>query len=150
LVTPATPDLVMLAVGSKPYQWMTLHVENVPPSRSFHSAAMVGNFMIIAFGYITGTQGVTSSLNILDISNNTNFHWSSYNMNEEAQSNTDKTLTNLNQSFLSQNLAIILGGSIGGIVVLVVIIVVLVLLYKSWKSNSNMRGRQQLPSSQNS
>jgi hypothetical protein len=132
-------------VTSKPYQWTIPKVDIAPPSRSFHSTAIVGNFMITAFGYITGTQGVTNSISILDISD---FHWTTYSMTQENQGDTE--LTDLKQTFISQNLAIILGGTIGGVVVLAVIIVVVILLYKSWKSHDNMRGRQQLPSSQNS
>jgi hypothetical protein len=144
LLTLATPDLVILTVTSKPYQWSTPKAENVPQSRSFHSAAIVGNFMITAFGCITGTQNVSNSLSILDISDNANFHWTSYNIFQESQADVE---FGVKQTFLSQNLAAIIGGTIGGVVVIAVIVVIVVLLYKSWKSHSNMRGRQQLPSS---
>ncbi|GBC05052.1 hypothetical protein RclHR1_00600015 [Rhizophagus clarus] len=140
LVTVATPDLVILTVSSKPYQWTIPKVENVPKSHSFHSAAIVGNFMITAFGYITGTQNVTNSLNTLDISDSTNFYWVSYNMNQETEIKSDKP------DFLSQNLASIIGGSIGGAIVFIILTVIVILLYRAWRSHSNMRGRQYLPS----
>lgn len=149
MVTLATPDLVILTVASKPYQWIIPKVENVPRSRSFHSAAIVGNFMITAFGYITGTQSVTNSISILDFSDTENFRWTSYDMIEASQADKEES-KELQQTFISQNLAVILGGTIGGVVVLSVIIVVTILLYKAWRSHSNVRGRHQIPSSQNS
>ncbi|CAG8503520.1 21231_t:CDS:2 [Rhizophagus irregularis] len=148
LVTLATPDLVILSIASKPYQWIIPKVENVPKSRSFHSAAIVGNFMITTFGYIAGTQNETNLISILDFSDTTNVRWTSYDMIQASQ--TDKEETGLKETFISQNLAVILGGTIGGVVVLSVIIVVTILLYKAWRSHSNMRGRHQLPSSQSS
>ncbi|RIA83294.1 hypothetical protein C1645_786732 [Glomus cerebriforme] len=148
-MTPATPDLIILKVDSNPYQWMIPQVNNKPSPRSFHSATIVGKYMIIAFGQLTGTSELTNSLNILNISDNTNYYWTSSYMSFIEQS-TDTESTNLNQPFLSAHLATILGGTIGGIVVLIIMIVVTVLLIKTWKENSNMRGRQQLPSSQNS
>lgn len=148
MVTLATPDLVILSIASKPYQWIIPKVENVPKSRSFHSAATVGNFMITAFGYIAGTQNETNLISILDFSDTANVRWTSYDMIQASQ--TDKEETGLKETFISQNLAVILGGTIGGVVVLSVIIVVTILLYKAWRSHSNMRGRHQLPSSQSS
>ncbi|KAF0478499.1 galactose oxidase [Gigaspora margarita] len=55
LLSPATPDLAVLDTASTPpFQWSTPKAFNAPPILAHHSATLIGNVMIIAFGkYIT-------------------------------------------------------------------------------------------------
>ncbi|CAG8560650.1 11447_t:CDS:2 [Funneliformis caledonium] len=158
--TPATPDLAILDVNQTPYQWKTPNVtKGSPPSRSFHSAAFVQNHMIIAFGNITThTAGITNSFYILNV---TNFRWSSSHIKSNQTPDATRGLqevpstTPLSESLFTQNMALILGASIGGLISFIILASIGVLIYKKWRIYQKIvkRNRQyveQISSSQNS
>ncbi|CAI2162350.1 12130_t:CDS:2 [Funneliformis geosporum] len=157
LKNPATPDLAILDVNLMPYQWISPNVtKGSPPSRSFHSAAMVQNLMFVAFGNVT-----TNSIYILDVSDNTNFRWSSSYIKSNQTPDATQGLqeipseTPLNESLFTQNMALILGASIGGLISFIILASIGVLIYKKWRNYQKIIGRnrqylEEIPSTQNS
>ncbi len=51
-VPASTPQLAVLDTNSAPYKWTAQQSNgtNVPPPLIFHSAELVGNYMVITFG----------------------------------------------------------------------------------------------------
>ncbi|KAF0513069.1 galactose oxidase [Gigaspora margarita] len=62
------PDIAVLDVNSWAWSNPKISQTNAPPSLTFHSAALYGNYMIITFGRITSTFAVKS--NNMTLNNN--------------------------------------------------------------------------------
>ncbi|RHZ59349.1 hypothetical protein Glove_364g44 [Diversispora epigaea] len=72
------PDLVVLNTGFQPYKWSAPNVyapNSPPPSLYGHSADIVGNYMIIAFGYIGIYDLYNHYIYLMDIRNTKNYTW---------------------------------------------------------------------------
>jgi len=50
--TVSTPQLVILDTNSTPYKWIAHQSNgiNIPPPLIFHSAELIGSYMVITFG----------------------------------------------------------------------------------------------------
>ncbi|CAG8481770.1 8245_t:CDS:2 [Acaulospora morrowiae] len=74
---PISPDIAVLDTTSNPFRWSTPEVLSPIPSRYSHTANVVGNNLIVAFGLIIqGNSSIpTSELHVLDISSTSKFTW---------------------------------------------------------------------------
>ncbi|KAF0439194.1 galactose oxidase [Gigaspora margarita] len=74
--SPANPELAVLDSSTSPFQWSLPNVSNpISPALAYHSATLIGDLMIVAFGNVTQqtstTSDATSDIYILNISNYT-------------------------------------------------------------------------------
>ncbi|CAG8729904.1 14248_t:CDS:2, partial [Dentiscutata heterogama] len=72
----ADPQLAVLDTSTSPFQWSLPNVSNpIPPALAYHSATLIGDLMIVAFGNITQqtstTSGATPDIYILNTSDYT-------------------------------------------------------------------------------
>ncbi|RHZ88230.1 hypothetical protein Glove_25g14 [Diversispora epigaea] len=67
------PDLVVLDTSSQPFKWSTLEVNaiNGPPSLYGHSANIVGDYMILAFGITPQSGEYNRYIYLMDLKNYT-------------------------------------------------------------------------------
>src|SRR5688572_5674691 len=77
-LVPVTDDLVVLDTTQTTFVWSKASVTTISPSsRSFHSATLVGNYMIVAFGRnnVNFPPPGTNEIFILDTSNKSDYRW---------------------------------------------------------------------------
>ncbi|CAG8605567.1 24027_t:CDS:2 [Cetraspora pellucida] len=80
----ATPTLVVLDLSSEPFTWISQNVSGdfIPPPLLLHTANVVNNYMIIAYGFNYQTNLLSSDIYILDISNDSEYTWvNEFNLN---------------------------------------------------------------------
>ncbi|CAG8680094.1 22443_t:CDS:2, partial [Gigaspora margarita] len=75
----SSPDMLILNISQKPYKWIIPKIsggEHIPPSSlCFHTSTVVGNYMIVAYGFSPSNNQPNSEIFLLDISNNSEFKW---------------------------------------------------------------------------
>ncbi|CAG8782446.1 14249_t:CDS:2, partial [Cetraspora pellucida] len=85
----ATPTLVVLDLSAEPFTWISQNVSGdfIPPSLLLHTANVVNNYMIIAYGFNYQTNLLSSDIYILDISNDSEYKWvNEFNLNQKNPS----------------------------------------------------------------
>ncbi|CAB5180052.1 galactose oxidase [Rhizophagus irregularis] len=71
----AFPQLCVLNTTTKPFTWSLPESFNPIPDLWLHTATIVGNYMVVAFGF-SPTHGRTSDVYILDLSEENLYKWS--------------------------------------------------------------------------
>ncbi|CAG8588548.1 7688_t:CDS:2 [Ambispora gerdemannii] len=71
--TQPNSDIYVLNIAISPFEWSRPQFDNGVTPRAYHTATMVNNYMIVAFGMESDTGSTT--LNILDANDPTNYTW---------------------------------------------------------------------------
>ncbi|CAG8732154.1 15344_t:CDS:2, partial [Racocetra persica] len=86
---PAAPTLAVLNLSSEPFKWISQNVSGgfIPPPLLLHTANVVDNYMIIAYGFNYQTSLLSNNIYILDISNDSEYKWvNEFNSNQKTSS----------------------------------------------------------------
>ncbi|CAG8488736.1 1922_t:CDS:2 [Cetraspora pellucida] len=74
--SPLVHDLSVLDIRNKPYQWFIPNISGtIPPTPAYHTANVVGKYMIISYGFINSQGYANPDMYILDISNDFEYKW---------------------------------------------------------------------------
>ncbi|CAG8491318.1 9914_t:CDS:2, partial [Racocetra persica] len=74
--SPIAHDLSVLDIRNKPYEWLIPDISGtIPPTPSRHTANVIGRYMIVTYGIIFLQNYVNPDINILDISNDSEYKW---------------------------------------------------------------------------
>ncbi|CAG8763116.1 19609_t:CDS:2, partial [Gigaspora rosea] len=128
----AIPTLAVLDLSSKPFTWISQNVSGdfIPPHLLLHTANVVHNYMIIAYGFNYETSSLSNEIFLLDISNDSEYKW----VKEFILSQNPNLNQTQNSSFTMS-----LGGFIGSIIAAVVSTAILIYglyaFYKWYKVN---------------
>ncbi|GES72840.1 hypothetical protein GLOIN_2v1641931 [Rhizophagus clarus] len=106
----AIDDLVILDTSQTIYAWSKANVStNSPPSRFYHTATLVGDYMIVAFGRnnLSLPLPTSNEVFILDTSDKSNYKWvSEFNPNPKSPTlSTTSDSSNSNSSDLNKNIS---------------------------------------------
>ncbi|GBC05373.1 hypothetical protein RclHR1_00620013 [Rhizophagus clarus] len=81
-------DLYVL--NTTTYEWSTPEVKNKPITKSFHTACLYENYMIVAFGTSNSDNKPNSEIYLLDITDKTTYKWiTDFNLNKSIESGND-------------------------------------------------------------
>ncbi|GBB98156.1 hypothetical protein RclHR1_03150019 [Rhizophagus clarus] len=105
--TAATPDMAVLDTTNNNFVWSQPKAGGTaPPQVAYHSASLVGDYMVVSFGNITN-KGPSPNVYVLDTKD-------SYNWVTSMNTNTSETNS-------SSNVGLIVGVSVGCIVALILL-----------------------------
>ncbi|PKY55276.1 hypothetical protein RhiirA4_474613 [Rhizophagus irregularis] len=135
---PVPDQISVLDTNVNPFNWSTPSKVNTAPSSApfgGHTATLVGNYMIIAFGHYRNTTHdivYSDQIHMIDVSEKNNYKWvKSFTPNNtytiESASTTESE--NATKSPGAAHAAII-GGTTGGIATIIIIVSVSYLLYR--------------------
>ncbi|GBC37386.2 hypothetical protein GLOIN_2v1838155 [Rhizophagus irregularis DAOM 181602=DAOM 197198] len=143
---PVPDQISVLDTKVDSFTWSVPNIDPVPSSAPFrdHTATIVGNYMIIAFGeYRNTTNDIFSDqIHMIDVSEKNNYMWvKSFTPNNTYTSNTTTESTSTIEPASAtksanatkspgEGLAAIIGGTTGGIATVIIIISVSYLLYR--------------------
>ncbi|PKY51863.1 hypothetical protein RhiirA4_546801 [Rhizophagus irregularis] len=124
-IGPVPDQISVLDTKVDPFTWSIPNIDYAPSSAPFsgHTATLVGNYMIIAFGYYrtatTKSTVLSDQIHMIDVSEKNNYKWV-------------KNFTPLAYPTKSPGAAhaAIIGGTTGGIATVIIIISVSYLLYR--------------------
>ncbi|CAG8681531.1 29293_t:CDS:2 [Gigaspora margarita] len=73
----AIPTLAVLDLSSNPFTWISQKVSGnfIPPHLFLHTANVVHNYMILAYGFNYQTSLLSNDIFLLDISNDSEYKW---------------------------------------------------------------------------
>ncbi|KAG9286318.1 hypothetical protein G9A89_014305 [Geosiphon pyriformis] len=108
--TQPNSDVYILNTATSPYEWSQPKIENGVTPRAFHTATMVKNFMVVAFG-IEPDTGSSSSVYILDASDKERYVW-------VTKFNPDRPLTPYPQPS-TKRITLIIGFTVGSVCLVV-------------------------------
>ncbi|CAG8516111.1 12285_t:CDS:2 [Funneliformis caledonium] len=118
--TAANPQLCVLNTTTTPYIWSQPKSYYPVPDLWLHTAVMVGNYMVVAFGF-SPTHGRTSDVYILDLSENDIYKWITLFLIEETIKPEDvscyKYIIPNTKEAVGTTIALLLGGFGGGVCV---------------------------------
>ncbi|CAI2201044.1 15354_t:CDS:2, partial [Funneliformis geosporum] len=145
------PDLFVLNMETEQFEFMVPPVNGqLPPSLTAHTADIVGNYMVVAFGNITQPNASplplkNSNIYIMDIRNYTwvnSFEVASANIttNPDPTTNSSPTIVVANNSNSDLVTMKIIIAAIGGTVGAVIIIACGFLFYRWNRSRNEQRG----------
>ncbi|CAB4408071.1 unnamed protein product [Rhizophagus irregularis] len=139
---PVPDQISVLDTNVDPFNWSIPKIDPAPSSTPFggHTATLVGNYMIIAFGYTAYNinDSYSDQIHILDVSEESNYKWvKSFTpnityTNESASTTESASATKSANATKSPGAAhaAIIGGTTGGIATVIIIIFVSYLLYR--------------------
>ncbi|CAB5186305.1 unnamed protein product [Rhizophagus irregularis] len=124
-IGPVPDQISVLDTKVDPFTWSIPNIDYAPSSAPFsgHTATLVGNYMIIAFGYYrtatTKSTVLSDQIHMIDVREKNNYKWV-------------KNFTPLAYPTKSPGAAhaAIIGGTTGGIATVIIIISVSYLLYR--------------------
>ncbi|PKY55268.1 hypothetical protein RhiirA4_448331 [Rhizophagus irregularis] len=137
---PVTDQISVLDIKVSPFTWSILNdIDPVPRSAPYggHTATIVGNYMIIAFGFYLNATSLLAVLNdqihMIDVSEDNNYKFvKSFtpNITKTAYpTETLATIPNITKA-ASPTKSAIIGGTTGGIATIIIIVSVSYLLYR--------------------
>ncbi|RIB28673.1 hypothetical protein C2G38_2239351 [Gigaspora rosea] len=133
------PEVATLDVGVTPYAWKAITTNNAPPqSLVYHSAALYGIYMIVAFGQIVTSQPLPSSAQLafntnLYILNTKNYTWVNTFDASNIYGSNSTSLKNSNSFSLGAKIGI----GIGVVAAIGIIAVVGFFLYKKYNNRED-------------
>ncbi|CAB4383701.1 unnamed protein product [Rhizophagus irregularis] len=137
--SPVPDKISVLDTKVDPFIWSIPNIDPAPSSApsSGHTATLVGNYMIIAFGYTTYNIDPSDQIHMIDVSEENNYKWvKSFTPNntytiESASTTESASATKSANATKSPGAAhtTIIVGTTGGIATVIIIISVSYLLY---------------------
>ncbi|PKY38191.1 galactose oxidase [Rhizophagus irregularis] len=128
------PDLAVLNTNIKPFEWTVPSVSSgvKVPSLAYHTANLVGDYMIVAFGNITQKnsgplENKNPNIYVMDIKSYT---WVNTLNPPKLGSSSSSTTGSTSSSTTSKPGPMTIAGTTGGIATLIIIISVSYLLYR--------------------
>ncbi|KAF0521998.1 galactose oxidase [Gigaspora margarita] len=148
---PASPTLAVLDLSSNPFTWISQNVSGdfIPPPLLLHTANVVHNYMILAYGFNYQTSLLSNDIFLLDISNDSEYKWvkefklnQNQNINQTQSQNSSLTIfpthksmdTNTNTN-PSVSLGVFIGSIIAAVVSTAILVYGLIAFYKWYKVN---------------
>jgi hypothetical protein len=99
--SPVIDDLVILDTSQVDYTWSIANASNSPPSRYYHTATLVGYYMIVAFGRnnINVPSSTSNEVFILDTHDKSNYKWvDEFDPDPSLYKNLSKNLSTKNRN----------------------------------------------------
>ncbi|RGB28506.1 hypothetical protein C1646_767726 [Rhizophagus diaphanus] len=135
---PVPDQISVLDTKVNPFTWSIPNIDPAPSSAPFrgHTATLVENYMIIAFGVYrkTNDSGVVSSgqIHMIDVSKENNYKWVKSFTPNNIYATESASATKSENATKSPGVAhaAIIGGTTGGIATVIIIISVSYLLYR--------------------
>ncbi|KAF0436917.1 galactose oxidase [Gigaspora margarita] len=130
----AFPTLAVLDLSSNPFTWISQEVSGnfIPPHLLLHTANVVHNYMILAYGFNYQTSLLSNDIYLLDISNDSEYKWV-----EEFKLNQNQNLNRIQSqnSSLTMSLGVFIGSIIAAVVSTASLIYGISAFYKWYKVN---------------
>ncbi|KAF0436916.1 galactose oxidase [Gigaspora margarita] len=129
-----TSVLTVLDLSSNPFTWISQEVSGnfIPPHLLLHTANVVHNYMILAYGFNYQTSLLSNDIYLLDISNDSEYKWV-----EEFKLNQNQNLNRIQSqnSSLTMSLGVFIGSIIAAVVSTASLIYGISAFYKWYKVN---------------
>ncbi|KAF0436918.1 galactose oxidase [Gigaspora margarita] len=129
----AFPTLAVLDLSSNPFTWISQEVSGsfIPPHLLLHTANVVHNYMILAYGFNYQTSLLSNDIYLLDISNDSEYKWvKEFKLNQNLNPNQTQS-----HSSLTMSLGVFIGSIIAAVVSTAILIYGLCAFYKWYKVN---------------
>ncbi|CAB4408072.1 unnamed protein product [Rhizophagus irregularis] len=137
---PVPDQILVLDTKVNPFIWSIPNIDPAPSLAPFcaHTATLVGNYMIIAFGYTTYNNDPSDQIHMIDVSEENNYKWVKSFTPNNTYTNDSASTTESASATKSANAtkspgaahAAIIGGTTCVIATVIIIISVSYLLYR--------------------